>query len=124
MIQTIIYSIGLYHVIRYLSLFLWQILKELIPSQDATLDKYGRKQGKWAVVTGGTDGVGLGFCEELAHMGWNVCIISRNEEKLKRTISNLTEDLQKKNRMVPLFRYIVADFKNSSDKDFFPKITE
>jgi 17beta-estradiol 17-dehydrogenase / very-long-chain 3-oxoacyl-CoA reductase len=40
--------------------------------------KYGG-EGCWAVVTGGTDGIGLGFVEVLVEDGWNVCIVSRNE---------------------------------------------
>lgn len=78
MIQNIIYGLGLIQVVRFLLIFCWEIVKELIPFGPGTLDKYGRKEGKWAVVTGGTDGIGLGFCEVLSEIGWNVCIISRN----------------------------------------------
>jgi 17beta-estradiol 17-dehydrogenase / very-long-chain 3-oxoacyl-CoA reductase len=64
-------------ILKYVSNLIWQIVKELIPL-GSSLDRYGRKDGCWAVVTGGTDGIGLGFCEVLSEMGWNVCIISRN----------------------------------------------
>jgi len=32
----------------------------------------------WALVTGATDGIGKGFCEELATRGYNVCVFGRN----------------------------------------------
>lgn len=32
----------------------------------------------WAVVTGATDGIGFGFCQELASQGYNICLISRS----------------------------------------------
>uniref|UniRef100_A0A0A9ZC68 Inactive hydroxysteroid dehydrogenase-like protein 1 n=2 Tax=Lygus hesperus TaxID=30085 RepID=A0A0A9ZC68_LYGHE len=38
--------------------------------------------GRWAVVTGGTDGIGKGYAMELARKGLNICLISRNEDKL------------------------------------------
>lgn len=44
-------------------------------------DIYGKKS--WAVVTGATDGIGFGFCEELASLGFNICLISRNGDKLQ-----------------------------------------
>lgn len=43
------------------------------------LDLYSRYGGGWAVVTGGSDGIGQGFCEELAKLGFNICVISRTK---------------------------------------------
>ena len=36
----------------------------------------------WAVVTGATDGIGFEFARQLARKGYNLMMISRNEEKL------------------------------------------
>lgn len=36
----------------------------------------------WAVVTGSTDGLGFEFARQLAQKGYNLIMISRNEEKL------------------------------------------
>jgi len=33
-------------------------------------------------VTGGSDGIGLGFCEELGSLGFNICMIARNKQKM------------------------------------------
>lgn len=52
------------------NLFRWQ--------QNDLLAKYGTNNETWAVVTGGSDGIGLAFCHELAEQGFNICLISRN----------------------------------------------
>ena len=51
------------------------------------LDKYGR--GSWALITGGTDGIGLGFAQVLARNGFNLVLISRSQEKLDRVADEL-----------------------------------
>uniref|UniRef100_A0A8C2WBQ2 Hydroxysteroid (17-beta) dehydrogenase 12b n=1 Tax=Cyclopterus lumpus TaxID=8103 RepID=A0A8C2WBQ2_CYCLU len=38
--------------------------------------------GKWAVVTGATDGIGKAYAEELARRGFAIVLISRSQEKL------------------------------------------
>lgn len=40
------------------------------------------KLGKWAVVTGATDGIGKAYAEELARQGFAIVLISRSQEKL------------------------------------------
>ncbi|XP_068609409.1 very-long-chain 3-oxoacyl-CoA reductase-B isoform X2 [Brachionichthys hirsutus] len=38
--------------------------------------------GKWAVVTGATDGIGKAYAEELARRGFAIVLISRTQERL------------------------------------------
>ncbi|XP_042896380.1 very-long-chain 3-oxoacyl-CoA reductase [Parasteatoda tepidariorum] len=45
--------------------------------------------GKWAVITGGTDGIGKAYAEELAKRGFSICLISRNIEKLNTVSKEL-----------------------------------
>lgn len=40
--------------------------------------------GKWAFVTGGSDGLGLAFATDLARRGMNCLLIARREDKLAR----------------------------------------
>ena len=40
---------------------------------------YNKSGGGWAVVTGGSDGMGLAIAKNLAAQGFNICIVSRNE---------------------------------------------
>ncbi|OMJ74145.1 hypothetical protein SteCoe_27000 [Stentor coeruleus] len=44
------------------------------------LKKYGRES--WALITGATDGIGLGFAKVLAKNNFNIILVSRNPDKL------------------------------------------
>lgn len=46
------------------------------------LKAYKRGQG-WAVITGATDGIGLGFAHVIARQGFNILLVSRSKEKLE-----------------------------------------
>ncbi|CAG7819503.1 unnamed protein product [Allacma fusca] len=48
-----------------------------------------RKMGKWAVVTGATDGIGKAYAQELARLGIDVVLISRTLEKLEKTAAEI-----------------------------------
>jgi 17beta-estradiol 17-dehydrogenase / very-long-chain 3-oxoacyl-CoA reductase len=47
--------------------------------------------GKWAVITGSTDGIGKGYAKELARRGMNVFLISRSQNKLDDTAKEIRE---------------------------------
>ena len=51
----------------------------------------GIGDASWAVITGGTDGIGWELAQQLAAISYNICIIARNEEKLKKKIAELKE---------------------------------
>ncbi|XP_044516494.1 inactive hydroxysteroid dehydrogenase-like protein 1 isoform X2 [Gracilinanus agilis] len=42
-----------------------------------------KQYGRWAVVSGATDGIGKAYAEELASRGLSIVLISQNEEKLQ-----------------------------------------
>src|SRR5437879_13918175 len=46
--------------------------------------KWQPGENVWAIVTGATDGIGLEYARQLAAIGYNIFIISRSEEKLKK----------------------------------------
>ena len=60
---------------------------------------YGREDS-WAVVTGGSDGIGLAMCKKLADEGFNICMVARNEEKMKDKLKEIKTKTM----------YVVADF--------------
>jgi short-subunit dehydrogenase len=41
-------------------------------------------KANWAIVTGATDGIGFGFCQELCARGFNVILHGRNAAKLEK----------------------------------------
>jgi len=53
------------------------------------LTQYGATKGGWAVITGCTDGIGLGLAEELSRRGFNLLLISRSQDKLEALDKNL-----------------------------------
>ncbi|KAM4617335.1 very-long-chain 3-oxoacyl-CoA reductase [Discoglossus pictus] len=54
-------------------------------------DKVGPRIGRWAVVTGATDGIGKAYAEELARRGMSIVLISRSQEKL----DDVAKEIQK-----------------------------
>ncbi|KAL9928666.1 hydroxysteroid dehydrogenase-like protein 1 [Glossina fuscipes fuscipes] len=98
--------------------FLYNNFKSLFSILKAVLQPYFRPQlphnladkfGKWAVITGGSDGIGKGYAKELAKRGLNVVIISRTKEKLIAT-ANEIENLYKTE-----VKWIVADFSKGKE---------
>jgi len=65
--------------------------------------------GSWALVTGATDGIGKGFCEELAKQGMNIILVSRNLEKLVVVATDIETRHDVKTKVVDI------DFTKSSD---------
>ena len=54
--------------------------------------KYGREdKSAYAVVTGGSDGIGLALCHHLAEEGFNICIVSRNKAKVDEKLKEIKE---------------------------------
>lgn len=78
---------GLFFAI-FLAKILWALVKGLLPSKNFP-ERYGANT--WAVVTGGSDGIGLGFCEEFAALGFNICMIARNEAKMDNALAKIRE---------------------------------
>lgn len=50
-----------------------------------------KKYGKWVVVTGATDGIGLAYCHQFAKRGFNVVLISRSKDKLDEKAKEIKE---------------------------------
>ncbi|VTJ51292.1 Hypothetical predicted protein [Marmota monax] len=53
-----------------------------------------KQYGRWAVVSGATDGIGKAYAEELASRGLNVILMSRNEEKLRTVAKDIADTYQ------------------------------
>uniref|UniRef100_A0A3P8XFK9 3-ketoacyl-CoA reductase n=1 Tax=Esox lucius TaxID=8010 RepID=A0A3P8XFK9_ESOLU len=71
------------------------------------------KLGKWAVVTGATDGIGKVYAEELARKGFAMMLISRSQDKLDDVARQLEEQYRVETKT------IAVDFGLS---DIYPKI--
>ncbi|BET03298.1 unnamed protein product [Nesidiocoris tenuis] len=73
--------------------------------------------GKWAVVTGATDGIGKSFAFQLARKGFSVALISRSKDKLE----NVAKEIE--NQCSVSTKIVQADF-TSVDPEMYARIAE
>ncbi|XP_065148047.1 very-long-chain 3-oxoacyl-CoA reductase-A [Paramisgurnus dabryanus] len=98
------------------SLTLWLLYKILIGIRIWVIgngDLLSPKLGKWAVVTGATDGIGKSYAEELARRGFSMMLISRSQEKLDDVAKSLESTFNVETRT------IAVDYGQT---DIYPKI--
>ena len=50
--------------------------------------------GKNAIITGGSDGIGLAAAISLSREGANVAILARTQEKLDNAVNEIKKDIQ------------------------------
>ncbi|CRK86576.1 CLUMA_CG000181, isoform A [Clunio marinus] len=107
-------------LIGFWALFCWsidnfrsviQIIKSILmpyfqPYENKTL---AEKYGKWAVITGSTDGIGREYAKELAAQGMNIVLVSRTESKLVEVAKDIESTYSVKTK------YIIADFGNGKE---------
>ncbi|CAG9759401.1 unnamed protein product [Ceutorhynchus assimilis] len=68
-----------------------------------------KETGKWAVVTGATDGIGKAYAEALAKKKFNVVLISRTQARLDDVAGGISEKYKVETKT------IAADFTNRTD---------
>uniref|UniRef100_A0AC35UFA1 Estradiol 17-beta-dehydrogenase 12 n=1 Tax=Rhabditophanes sp. KR3021 TaxID=114890 RepID=A0AC35UFA1_9BILA len=73
--------------------------------------------GDWAVVTGGTDGIGKAYAKELASQGFNILLISRSHDKLSDVEREIHDTIGN-----VATRTIAFDFTNANLEDYEDKI--
>ena len=70
------FLLGAYKVFN----LLWEIFASFWIKPLNLKKRYG---GGWALITGGSEGIGLSIAEELAKLGFNIILVSRSVNKLK-----------------------------------------
>jgi len=73
-----------------------------------------KKYGKWAIVTGCTDGIGKALVEEFARRGLNVVLISRTQSKLDEQAKYIEGQFKVETKVV------AVDFSSSNPAIFEP----
>ncbi|CUG93153.1 short chain dehydrogenase, putative [Bodo saltans] len=76
------------------------------------IERYG--QGSWAVISGSSGGIGLGFAVELAKKGFNIVLISRTDSHLQAA----EKEVRLANPCIEV-RRIIADFSRSHNASFW-----
>ena len=87
LLLSLVKMCGILKMMELVYRFVW-MLKRHMRTTDHLTQRYGR--GSWALITGGSDGIGLEMAKELARKQFNIVIIARNEEKLKKAENVLT----------------------------------
>lgn len=95
--------LGLFSAFKLCMLLLNIVWMQIRPSKV-------RSYGKWAVVTGATDGIGLAYAKQLAKNGLNIVLISRTRSRLESAAAEIKSACP-----TVEVRIIQADF-NSTDE--------
>jgi 17beta-estradiol 17-dehydrogenase / very-long-chain 3-oxoacyl-CoA reductase len=95
--SDIIYGVGLATIV-YLTVQFLRGLAGTFLSSAPDLTKYG----KWAIVTGATDGIGRAYADELARRKMNVVLISRTQSKLEAAAKEIEEAHNVETRVVAI----------------------
>eukprot|EP01090_Pellita_catalonica_P018606 TRINITY_DN6064_c0_g3_i1.p1 TRINITY_DN6064_c0_g3~~TRINITY_DN6064_c0_g3_i1.p1 ORF type:complete len:309 (-),score=38.72 TRINITY_DN6064_c0_g3_i1:487-1413(-) len=78
-------------VVAYYSFFVGRgIFRHFIQSNGG-VKRFNKSGDSWAVITGGSDGIGKVFAEQLAKAGFNILLLSRTESKLKDVKTELEQ---------------------------------
>lgn len=77
-------------------ILLWK--KLIAPKLGFSIDL--RTQGKWAVVTGATDGLGKAFAKALAERGMDIVLVSRSLSKLKDVAAEIERKYNVETRVI------------------------
>ncbi|KAL4712341.1 hypothetical protein ACJJTC_001502 [Scirpophaga incertulas] len=114
-------SLAMYVTLVCLALItLYGILKNIINSTycyaiGPLFNKVNFKsKGKWALVTGCTDGIGKEYARQLAAKGCNIVLVSRNLQKLQATAAEIHIDFSVETKIIQ------ADF---TQEDIYEKIS-
>jgi len=92
-----------------------KIANYLLTTESNLISRYG--VDSWALVTGGSDGIGKEFAVQLARRGFNIILVARNEEKLSAVRTEITTKFP--NISV---RIVIADFSKCAEPGFFERI--
>jgi NAD(P)-dependent dehydrogenase (short-subunit alcohol dehydrogenase family) len=92
---VVVAAVGLRIAVR-LSLVVWK--KLIAPGLGLGIDV--ASQGKWAVVTGATDGLGKAFAHALANKGLDIVLVSRTLEKLESVAAEIKQKYGVETRIV------------------------
>ena len=63
--------------------------RQKMQQKDRMAKLYNKSGGSWALVSGGSDGIGLAMCHNLAKQGFNICIAARNEKKINEKLEEI-----------------------------------
>lgn len=110
--SSLLYVSGIVTVTLVLGRFLYNALAHIsIYYSKSRLDY--KSFGKWALVTGATDGIGKGIARELAKRGLDLILIGRNAEKLEKVSQELLNEFPIEIKCI-IYDYTYTDIVSST----------
>lgn len=94
--STYSYMAGVIYYVGLVTIF-WFLVKLLrfafhVRPSSPSLARYKHGDETWALVTGGSDGIGYGLAQELVCRGFNVILLGRNQQKLEKAQAGLERE--------------------------------
>jgi 17beta-estradiol 17-dehydrogenase / very-long-chain 3-oxoacyl-CoA reductase len=116
---TVVWIFAILGTLWVVKVFIWEFvcgwlwLYVFRPASDWSVygdtNSQDRSNRSWALVTGGTEGVGQGFAQELASRGYNIILTARRQERLDQVCNELSEEFDCNTRN------IVCDASDTSE---------
>jgi len=100
--------VGIFTLIGVIKTFLPYVLVMVSPRSKS----YYTKMGKWAIITGATDGIGKAYAQALAKRGMNILLISRTQKKLDACAEEIKSEFKVETKV------LAADFSKCSEPGF------
>ncbi|XP_052751925.1 very-long-chain 3-oxoacyl-CoA reductase-A [Galleria mellonella] len=88
-------------LLLYIVLKIWKVLYVFIIGPAVNRIDF-KSQGKWAMVTGSTDGIGKEYARQLAAHGCDVILVSRSLDKLNATAEEIEKDFKVQTKIVQI----------------------
>ncbi|EZA54209.1 hypothetical protein DMN91_000211 [Ooceraea biroi] len=92
----VIFAVVTLRILIKLGILVWK--KLIAPNLGFGIDL--RTQGRWAVVTGATDGLGKAFARALAQKGLDIVLVSRSMSRLKDVAAEIEQEYRVETRVV------------------------
>jgi 17beta-estradiol 17-dehydrogenase / very-long-chain 3-oxoacyl-CoA reductase len=92
----VIFALITLRILIRIGILIWK--KLIAPNFGFGIDL--RTQGKWAVITGATDGLGKAFVKALAQKGLDIVLVSRSMSKLKDVAAEIEQEYRVETRIV------------------------
>ncbi|XP_069957854.1 inactive hydroxysteroid dehydrogenase-like protein 1 isoform X3 [Cherax quadricarinatus] len=91
-VEEVLSWVGIFYLGKVTLGVAWEVgtgLRTHLWSKMVTRDLPREYGGRWAVVTGATDGIGKAYATELAKNGMNIILVSRTQEKLENVAQEI-----------------------------------